>query len=230
MNPLDNAVRYALTGPQARFALGAGRVLRFPPAVAPFAALPDEPAPGDWEALKALVGPGEFVALFRPPLAVPAGWETPMRLECLQMVCPPGGERVPSLPGNGPRIEPLDAGDLAAMRDLVKRTEPGPFGPRTPEMGRYLGVHRDGALVAMAGERLRVPGATEISAVCTDPAYRGRGFAAALVNRLVHEIHTRDELPFLHVLVTNTPAIRVYQALGFSTRRRIEALALRVPA
>jgi predicted GNAT family acetyltransferase len=82
----------------------------------------------------------------------------------------------------------------------------------------------------MAGERLRVPGAIEISAVCTDPAYQRRGLAAALVARLVGDIVARGERPFLHVADDNHGARRVYEALGFTVRARVDALILRTPA
>jgi len=100
-------------------------------------------------------------------------------------------------------------------------TKPGPFFRRTPELGSYLGVREKGELVAMAGERLRPLGHTEISAVCTHPEYRGRGYASSLVSMLIQRITKRDEIPFLHVRTENIGAIRVYEKLGFKTRRII---------
>jgi predicted GNAT family acetyltransferase len=106
------------------------------------------------------------------------------------------------------------------MLDLVARTQPGPFLQRTVELGTYLGVRRDGALVAMAGERLHPPGFTEVSAVCTDPDHRGQGYAARLVQAVVAGIKERGDIPFLHATATNTNAIRLYEALGFRLHRR----------
>jgi predicted GNAT family acetyltransferase len=105
------------------------------------------------------------------------------------------------------------------MLDLVAQTEPGPFLPRTIELGDYLGIRRGGALVAMAGERFRLDGWTEISAVCTEPAHRGQGLASRLVGALIAAIQLRSERVFLHVLATNTGAIRLYQELGFRIRQ-----------
>jgi predicted GNAT family acetyltransferase len=116
------------------------------------------------------------------------------------------------------------------MLDLVARTQPGPFRPRTIEMGTYLGIRRGGALVAMAGERLHPPGWTEISAVCTDPAFRRQGLASRLVLAVAAGIRARGETPFLHAAASNTTAIRVYEALGFRLRRRTTFATLRVPA
>ena len=222
---LDNAVWHALRGPLARFAQGDGPARRFAPEVAPFAGLPDEPDADAWTALRELTGPGGIVALFRASIHLPAGWEVAMRLPCFQLTCP----RLVGAPGGG-RIEVLGADDRDAMLALTAATRPGPFAARTNELGLYLGVRSEGRLSAMAGERLRVEGATEISAVCTDPTHQRRGLAAALVTELVERIHARGELPFLHVAEDNLGALRVYEALGFTQRARIEAIILRAPA
>jgi predicted GNAT family acetyltransferase len=107
------------------------------------------------------------------------------------------------------------------MLALVELTKPGPFLKRTPELGSYLGIRQAGQLVAMAGERLKPHGYTEISAVCTHPDYRGRGYASSLVSILIQRITGRNEIPFLHVRTENVDAIRVYEKLGFNTRRII---------
>ena len=223
---LDNAVWHALRGPLARFAQGDGPARRFAPEVAPFAGLPDEPDADAWSALHELTGPGGIVALFRTAVRLPAGWEVAMRLPCFQLTCP----RLAGSAAAGERIEVLGADDRDAMLALTAATRPGPFVARTHELGLYLGVRSAGRLIAMAGERLRVDGATEVSAVCTDPAHQRRGLAAALVTELVERIHARGELPFLHVAEDNLGALRVYEALGFAHRARIAAIILRAPA
>ena len=114
---------------------------------------------------------------------------------------------------------PLGAGDVPEMLELVAATEPGPFLPRTIELGDYLGLRRDGALVAMAGERFHLDGWTEISAVCTRPDHRGQGFASRLMGALIAGIKRRSERAFLHVMSTNTTAIRLYEDLGFRVRQ-----------
>lgn len=229
--PLDNAVWQALTGPLARFADGTPPALRFALDVAPFGALPDAPGADAWDALRTLAGPGGITALFRRPLDAPPPWETLAVMPCAQMTYdrdePPTADRTAAAPAVPLVLGPDDAPD---MRALVAATRPGPFADRTHELGRYVGVRDAGRLVAIAGERLRVAGATEISAVCTDPAYQRRGLAAWLVAALVGEIRARGERPFLHVADDNHGARRVYEALGFSVRARIDALILRAPA
>ena len=124
----------------------------------------------------------------------------------------------------------LGVADVPEMLALVARTRPGPFLARTVELGTYLGIRRDGELVAMAGERMHPPGWTEISAVCTAAEYRGHGLATRLVRALVHDIRERGETPFLHAAGSNVHAIGLYESLGFRLRRRTTFAAFRAPA
>ncbi|CCK32451.1 acetyltransferase [Streptomyces davaonensis JCM 4913] len=220
---LDNPALAALTGPHARFAERHGRVLRYPVEVSPWVALPDEPDAADWADVAALAGPGGEALLIGFEGRTPEGWETFFRVEGVQLV----GEDVVGAPD--PKAVRLGPADVPEMLDLVARTRPGPFLPRTLEMGTYLGIRQDGALVAMAGERLRPPGWTEISAVCTDPAVRGQGLAGRLVRAVAHGIQERGETPFLHTGADNAGAIRLYEALGFRLRRSTVFLGTRIP-
>ncbi len=203
----------ALRGPHARFAQTRGRVRRYPEDVAPFMALPSLPSAQDWEDAAALVAPGSFVAIRHTGIDLPDGWQTLQAFELVQMV----GEQLTGSPY--PEAIPLGSADVPEMIDLVVRTEPGPFLPRTIELGDYLGIRRGGALVAMAGERLRLKGWTEISAVCTAPDHRGQGLASRLMGALIAAIQLRSEGVFLHVLATNSGAIRLYEELGFRVRQ-----------
>ncbi|MER7211605.1 GNAT family N-acetyltransferase [Streptosporangium sp. NPDC000239] len=222
-HPLDAPARSSLNGPHAHFAEQRGNVLRYPADVATFTALPEEPDATDWEDIATLVGPGEVVPLNGVRTSPPDGWEVVMRLAGVQLV------------DDGVRAAPyeeavrLERKDVPEMLELVERTRPGPFLPRTIEMGTYLGVRRNGALVAMAGERLHPPGWTEISAVCTDEAFRGQGLATRLVLAVAHGIRGRGETPFMHAAASNTNAIRLYESLGFRLRRTTTFLAVRVP-
>jgi ribosomal protein S18 acetylase RimI-like enzyme len=223
-SPLDHPVRAALTGPHAHFAERRGDVLRYPLDVSPFLALPDEPTGQDWADLAELAGPGAVVPLAVVGPAAPAGWETVFSMAGVQMI----DAGVAAAPDDA--AVRLTAADVPEMLDLVERTRPGPFLPRTVEMGTYLGFRAGGELVAMAGERLHPAGFTEISAVCTEDAHRGRGLATRLVLAVAHGIRQRGETPFLHAAATNTNAIRLYESLGFRLRKSVHFGAVRVPA
>ncbi|MEU6671025.1 GNAT family N-acetyltransferase [Streptomyces sp. NPDC046727] len=219
---LDNAVWAALDGPHAHLAERFGRAARYRPGTYAFAALADPADPAAWADLHTLVGPGTAVRV-KPVEQVPDGWGLLG-----------GGEGV-QLVDTALRAEPapeavrLGPGDVPEMLDLVARTRPGPFLERTVEMGTYLGIRHRGRLVAMAGERLRLPGWTEISAVCTDPAHRGRGLATRLVRAVAAGIRDRGDTPFLHAAADNASAIRLYEAIGFTPRRRNRVMQLRSP-
>ena len=120
-------------------------------------------------------------------------------------------------------LGPADAGPMAA---LTAATEPGPWAPRTYELGRYIGIRDGERLVAMAGERLKPEGAIEISAVCTDPDYVGRGYARALMTTLIDATFAAGKVPMLHVKTENG-AKRLYEKLGFRTRRELRLTVLR---
>jgi predicted GNAT family acetyltransferase len=124
----------------------------------------------------------------------------------------------------------LGPADVPEMLALVERTRPGPFEARTVELGTYLGIRREGELVAMAGERMRPPGWTEVSAVCTDPRFQGQGLGGRLVRAVAVGIRARGEVPCLHAAATNTGAIKLYESLGFVTRRTIDFVGLRAPS
>ncbi|WP_329108972.1 GNAT family N-acetyltransferase [Micromonospora sp. NBC_01699] len=218
-----NPVWTSLTGRHARFTTSHGRAVMFEPDISPFAAVTDWNDEGAWADLAKLAGPQSVVAVAGVGLVLPAGWDVVWHGEGLQLV------DVAVEATEDAEAVRLTAEDVPEMLDLVARTEPGPFAPRTIELGTYLGIRRDGALVAMAGERLRVPGLTEISAVCTDPGYRGQGLASRLVKAVAAGIRARGETPFLHAADFNTNAIRLYESMGFKVRTEITFAAVRTP-
>lgn len=209
---LDNPAWYALTGPHARFAQSVGQAHQYDPDISVFTGMPTEPDAQAWADLASLVGPGAQVTLSGGQIA-PEGWEVLYRGNGVQMI----DVAVDAAPDDG--AVALGAADAEELADLVGRTKPGPWRPRTYELGTYLGIRRDGRLVAAAGERLHPPGWTEISAVCTDEAYRGQGLASRLVRAVAHTIRSRGDKALLHAAGTNTNAIRLYEHLGFEVRR-----------
>ncbi|GAA0471509.1 hypothetical protein Ade02nite_34930 [Paractinoplanes deccanensis] len=211
---LDNAAWQSLTGPHTRFAERYGRAARYSPEVAPFHALEDPGDPAAWADLLALAGPGAEVAVAGPVPAAHPGWRLVDEVAGVQFT----DDSLADTPA--PEAVPLTAADVPEILGLIERTRPGPFRTRTIELGTYLGIREGGALIAMAGERLHPPGWTEISAVCTDPAHRGRGLATRLVRAIAYGIRQRGETPFLHTSAANATAIRLYKSIGFRLRRR----------
>ncbi|MFD8076460.1 GNAT family N-acetyltransferase [Streptomyces sp. NPDC059718] len=219
---LDNPAWAALTGPHARFAERVGRAARYPADVSPFTALSDPADPRAWADLTVLVGPGAAVAVTGAQQP-PDGWELVEGGVGVQLV------DTSLRAEHAPEAVRLGAADVPEILELIALTKPGPFLPRTVELGTYLGIRDGGRLVAMAGERLRTPGWTEISAVCTHPGHRGRGLATRLVRAVAAGIRDRRETPFLHAAAVNTGAIRLYESIGFTLRRRTTFLFLRTP-
>lgn len=222
---LDNPAYSALCDAHAHFAQVRGRVRRYQADVAPFLAMPSSPSPQDWEDASTLLGPGTVAAVRDSGAGLPDAWQEVAAFELVQMI----EEQVRGVAW--PDAVPLGAADVPEMLELVAETQPGPFLPRTIELGDYLGFRSEGALVAMAGERFRMDGWTEISAVCTSPDQRGRGLATRLVGALVESIHRRSHRVFLHVLSTNISAIGLYEALGFRVRHtaRISVVTREAP-
>jgi GNAT superfamily N-acetyltransferase len=217
---LDNSVWRSLTTGHRALARGSGRVRRYASDVSPLSGMERVDA-GVLEELRGLTERGDPVALFTlEPVVIPEKWELLRTMPLDQMVC----TRVAH--GAGAAMSPLTEADVPAMLALTAATEPGPFLSRTIEMGQYLGIRApDGRLAAMAGERLSPEGFTEVSAVCTDPAHRGRGYAAALVAAVAGRILGAGKIPFLHVTQDN-PAKIVYRKVGFAIRRTIQLTVL----
>ena len=225
-HPLDNAVWWALGSRHQELARAGRRARAYHGDVSVFAAV-DTFDPASWADLAAVLGPARGAALFRRdvPSDLPSGWAAVNRGRAVQMVV----ETDALTPARPVALRRLTSGDVPAMLDLVALTEPGPFRPRTIEMGAYYGHFEGADLVAMAGERLGFDGYTEISAVCTHPDVRGRGFGSALTHHVASEIMAREEQPFLHVAEANAGARRVYEKLGFVLRQLVQVVVVKAP-
>ncbi|MEM6638074.1 MAG: GNAT family N-acetyltransferase [Pseudomonadota bacterium] len=194
----------------------------YQPDVAPFAAIDPENS-GNVSGIIDLLstGLGGLTFMQAAPVAVPQGTIPVLRARGVQMCLE---QRLKDIPRN--EITALLPKDVPDMLRLVSETEPGPFFPHTHLLGTYWGVFEEERLVAMAGERMRLPGFCEISAVCVDQAARGRGLARALVARVAKTILARGETPFLHAYAENYPAIALYQSMGFRIRRHMNIVKL----
>jgi ribosomal protein S18 acetylase RimI-like enzyme len=217
LHPLDNPIWTALTTNQSHFAQVSELARKFVPEVGPLAGF-EQPTREAYASLGKLVPVGNRAGLFLEAPAnrddvEAAGFKIVEQDSLLQMIyadC--------ELPAREPDFVPMTAADSPEMLELATMMKPGPFGTRTHELGTYIGVRREGQLAALAGERMHVPGFTEISAVCTHPSHSGHGYATALMVELIQQIRRRNEIPFLHVRLSNT-AIGLYRRLGFSDRR-----------
>ena len=218
INVLDNPVWHTLEGPHRSFAVGRGLARHYQRDIAPFSAIAEASAAA-YSDLAADLPAGTEARLLRPQVEpLPKGWEEIRRFTLLQMVAQRPPQEAELL------AEGLSQADASAMMDLVAATEPGPFAWRTPLLGSYLGIRDGHRLVAMAGERMRVPGYVELSAICVHPEARGKGYAAALTQALMRRAFTHRERPFLHVRPDNGPAVALYRRLGFETRRELVML------
>jgi predicted GNAT family acetyltransferase len=232
MHPLDNIIWKALTTRQAEFAESFDQARRFVPQVSPLAAF-REPTPEGYESLAGLVGTGETIGLFlEAPYQPQPGWSFVAGAPMPEMVCDSGLLPADSLgrlsPHKGePEILELGDADSPDMMALTVLTKPGPFGKRTHQLGTYLGIRLNGKLVAMTGERLKIPGYTEVSAVCTHPEHTGHGYARILMAEVMRRICGRGETPVLHVRGDNVRAIELYERLGFRQRVLLHFAVLR---
>jgi predicted GNAT family acetyltransferase len=219
---LDRPVWSALTTGDRRFAEGGALALRFPVDIAPFGATDDD-SPEAFATLRELISPEERVALVTVDKLKPyRGLEVVREAPIVQMIA----LAETPLPPQSPEPVVLGRSDVPEMLRLAQQTNPGPFGRRTHELGQYIGICVDGALAAMAGERMRLDGAVEISAVCVSPEHRGKGYAALLVAWLVRKLREEGATPFLHVFTDNLSAIALYERLGFTTRKTLRLTVL----
>ncbi|MEM5388967.1 GNAT family N-acetyltransferase [Paraburkholderia phymatum] len=221
IHPLDDVVWNALGATHKRFALGDSGAVRYQADVAPYAATADS-SPESFAALRSLIDAhGPLTLVTADDIVPPPGFSVTRRAVLLQMIWQGTLDR-----HEESRHVRLSVADVPAMLSLITATRPGPFGPRTIELGSYFGVRSQDDLVAMAGERMRLDGFTEISAVCVDAAFRGRGHAAGLMKLLISTITARGETPFLHVFTSNQTAISLYRTLGFVDRREMHLTGL----
>ncbi|MES2473826.1 MAG: GNAT family N-acetyltransferase [Pseudomonadota bacterium] len=213
---LDRPAWYALTTRLAHVALGDERAVRLHPDYGLFSA-PREFSRESLAALAELIPPRGTVSVApNAPFTPPPGTTITQQLVLHQML----GDRLAATAPDF-AVTALDDRDAAEMLALATLTDPGPFFRRTHQLGDFVGVRVDGKLVAMAGERMKLDGYTEISAVCTHPDHRGKGYAWGLMGVVARRIQARGETPILHVRAEKKAAIAVYERLGFRFRREI---------
>ncbi|MFT3663095.1 MAG: GNAT family N-acetyltransferase [Gordonia sp. (in: high G+C Gram-positive bacteria)] len=221
---LDDPFGSALRGRHRGFARAHGTAIAYQPDVSVFFAHPAVLTDEAYADLAALAGPGGTVGLRDRTTPLPDGWPL---LATYELVLYTGEDVAPAA---DPELVELTPDDVPEMTALIELTRPGPFAPRTIELGAYLG-YRDpdtGRLLAMAGERAKPDGWTEISAVCTHPEARGRRLARRLIGAVVAGVRERGDLPFLHTTVDN-PACALYERMGFVRRDVMPLEIVQIP-
>lgn len=221
-HPLDNPIWNALNTGSAIFSRGDQHCKFIDPAMGFFAGLPSY-EPEDIQRLYAACTIGQRVILFTPgPIQLYDNWLVRNDHELLQMV----GEadtktENPSIP-----LIKLEEKDIPAMLELTELTKPGPFVSRTIDFGGYFGIFEGERLISMAGKRLSPDPFTEISAVCTQPHFGGKGLPFQIMQQIIQEIRLDGKIPFLHVYPENLPAIKLYTKLGFEPRASLRTYFL----
>ena len=212
---LSNPIWHSLSTCHSDLATGNHLAKRYPEDIGPLAGIPDQ-TEESWEALKSLMSAGQHTVLFlNDPARCVTGLVVTVQFQLEQMVC----RSSQCLSPTDGKIEELGEADIPEMLALTALTEPGPFRDRTICLGGYSGIRDQGHLVAMAGRRTAIPGYREVSAVCTHPSYRGRGYGAALVRAVSDGVIGLGELPYLHVRQSNSSAISLYRRLGYEISR-----------
>jgi ribosomal protein S18 acetylase RimI-like enzyme len=203
MRLLERPVWSSLTTHHAAMSEGGGLARRFARDVNLFASARDD-SPEAVEALASLVKAGETIFILQvSEIVIPPGLVEVKAAKGVQMVAP-----------RGMTFEP-------ARGDILTLTKED-----APEMGTFIGIRVGGRLVAMAGERMRFPGYTEVSGVCTHPEFRGRGLARRLSTAVVSGIEARGDQAFLHAWKSNHSAIALYESLGFQIRAEVNVAVL----
>jgi ribosomal protein S18 acetylase RimI-like enzyme len=210
---LDRPIWSALDTAHASLAEGGERARRYPPSIVPFAAAADH-TPESLEALENLPIADETMLLVEAgSIAIPRGLDVVSEAAAVQMIAERPRERIADA-----RIQPLDQSDAEEMLALASLTKPGPFTLRAQSLGGFWGIKAEGRLIAMAGQRLRQTGFTELSGLCTHPEFQGRGLGTLLFRFVAGEIASQGETAYLHAYAANTAAISLYNSLGFELR------------
>lgn len=220
---LDNPIWHALTTAHAHFAEGDDLARRYPADIGPLTGMKEQSSQA-YASLAKILGPDDVSVLFlESPPSLPDGWRLLQCIRMEQMIC----LSTPQINHHGFAIKKLTTEDVPEMRKLAEATEPGPFRKRTIELGGYKGIRAENRLASMTGQRCNLSDFIEVSAVCTWPEFRGRGYANALVSTVANSVFEQNKTPFLGVRQDNASAIRVYEKAGFKIRRMLYVVVLK---
>jgi predicted GNAT family acetyltransferase len=213
-HPLDRPAWNALTSLQAHHAVGSGTAWRFHPEIGPICATRSHDAAGLAHLAALVPDEGILATIETQPHPLPPGTVAEKIADLVQLMASD-----PIAPYDHPDLMLLSAADAPEMLVLATLTEPGPFAARTHELGTFWGIRVDGRLAAMAGERMRMPGYGEVSAVCVHPDFRGRGLGEIVCRKAMATVARAGLTPFLHAYADNHAALALYRKLGFEVRQ-----------
>lgn len=210
---LDRPIWSALATRHQAFAQGDNLAKRYRPSIVSFAATAADD-PESLQALGRLIPPYESAILVQADaIALPARFSVISTAALVQMIAEPPLQIV-----SDERVQRMTREDAAEMLALASITKPGPFTLEALNLGDFWGVRIGGRLVAMAGERMKQPGYTELSGVCSHPEFRGGGLGRLLSLFVASQIMARGEIPYLHAYASNAAAIGLYESIGFRLR------------
>lgn len=219
-HPLDNPMWEALSSRQSMFNEGDENLKMFPAEMSPFVGMHlwDEK---DIAMAKEKLPKGRiFSFVFHKDIQLPLEFEIMVAIPLYQLVCTTECNCTLANP-DSVVVRSLTIEDIPKMLEITAMTKPGPFTQRTIEFGDYMGIFCGEQLVAMAGNRMKVPGYSEVSAICTHPDHLGKKYASFLTAQACERIRKEGFTPFLHVKADNQRAIEVYKRMGFEIRAEV---------
>ncbi|SDG24963.1 GNAT family N-acetyltransferase [Epilithonimonas hungarica] len=215
MNKLDDPAWYSLNETHKDFAVDYGQIKFYDPDYCPFGGALNDKETGSGIAKYASLSDSFFVIGNRPDITDKVQIET--ELVCDQMVL----DRRIDIDIQENIIELQTEIQRDELFKLVNLVQPGYFRNKTADLGSYYGIYKSHQLIAVAGERMKMDGHTELSAIVTHPEHTGKGYAKQLIVHASNKIFNESKIPYLHVADTNFNAIRLYEKLGFLTRKKI---------
>lgn len=214
---LTNPAYHALSTVDACFNIGTPPIHCYPADMAPFIGLPDWTVLSQQTLLHSAHADRTWFIIHEKEIDFISDFKIVFTIPLFQLVYSSSDV----LENSCIELTALGPDHVDEMIALTELTKPGPFMKHTIEFGNYQGIFENGKLVAMGGERMHLPGFTEISAICTHPDFTGKGYGTQLVRTLSQQILRKGLTPFLHVRHDNLRAIDVYKRLGFEIKREM---------
>ena len=218
---LDNPAWYSLKETHQSLSISSDEIKFYLPEICPFGGMTSPEANLSLFIHNHIPLSNSFFVIGNKPQKT-SGLSFEKELVCLQMVC---SETIKMETTED--ILELNEKHKGQLVQLVNMVQPGYFKEGTVKMGDYFGIFKNDTLVAVTGERMKMNGFTEISAVVTHPAFTGKGFAKQLIAHTVNKNFEQTIVPYLHVAETNSGAIQLYEKLGFVARRKISFWMMR---